>query len=284
MIKVKFNKLSYAKVEPTAFITVNKQRVRQDGKMVYLKDQTEFELELYNPTEEKIKAMIFMDGKPISFSGLVLKPGQRVFLERFLDDDRKFKYETYDVDDILESKNAISNNGRVCVKFFRELKPRPRSPFGIVYDQLNVYSGTSGGFNEINTVNYNGLPNPLYNITCSTDINNSNTFVTTNMLGAKIETGTVEKGSNSNQTFKESFDEFDAFHYCVSEWQIMPYLQKPKTAKDLVEKCAKCNTKLKSNHKFCPECGEKNLGKRDTTEEFLQSLTKEQLIELLKAK
>ena len=276
MIKVKLSKANF--VKPTAFITVDKQRIRQDGKMVYLKDQTEFEVELHNPTEEKIKAMIFMDGKPISFSGLVLKPGQRVFLERFLDDDRKFKYETYDVDDILESKNAISNNGRVCVKFFRESKPRPRSPFDIVYHQLNDY-----GFKQTNTINYNGLPNQLYNITCSTDINNANTFVTTNMLDAKIETGTVEKGSNSAQTFKESFDEFEMFHYCVSEWQIMPYLQKPKTAKDLVEKCVKCNTKLKSNYKFCPECGNE-ASTKDITEAFLRSLKKEQLIEILRAK
>lgn len=279
MIKVKFNKLSRDKAKPTAFITVDKQRVPQNGKMVYLKDQTEFELELHNPTEEKIKAMIFMDGKAISFSGLVLKPGQRVFLERFLDDDRKFKYETYDVDDILESKNAISNNGRVCVKFFRESKPRPRSSFDIVYDQLNVYSGTSGGFNEINKVNYNGLPNPLYNITCSTDINN-NMFVTTNMVGAKIETGTVEKGAKSDQSFANSFDDFEMFHFSMSEWQIMPYMQKPKTSKDLVERCVKCNTKLKSNYKFCPECGNE-ASTKDITEAFLNTLSKEELVKML---
>jgi hypothetical protein len=278
MIKVKLSKANF--VTPTAFITVDKQRVRQDGKMVYLKDQTEFEVELYNPTEEKIKAMILMNGKPISFSGLVLKPGQRVFLERFLDDNKRFLYETYDVEDIFESKKAISCNGRVVIKFYRESKPRPRSPFGIIYNQLNEY-----GFNQNNTINYDSLMNPSYNqnITCSTDINNASTFVTTNMVGAKIETGTVEKGSDSDQTFGQSFDDFEASHHWISEWQIMPYLQQPVQAKDLVERCTKCKTKLKSNYKFCPECGEKNLGKQDP-EEFLQSLTKEQLIELLKAK
>jgi len=77
---------------PSAFITVNKQRLRQNGKQVYMKDQTEFEIELYNPTKEKIMATIDLNGKPISSSGIILKPGQRVFLERFLDDDRKFLY------------------------------------------------------------------------------------------------------------------------------------------------------------------------------------------------
>ena len=99
-----------------------------------------------------------------------------------------------------------------------------------------------------------------------------------------METGSIEQGGKSDQGFVNVSGDFEWFYTWTTDWQIMPYSQQPKVAKDLVEKCAKCNTKLKSNHKFCPECGEKNLGKRDTTEEFLQSLTKEQLIELLKAK
>ena len=91
---------------PSAFVTVNKQRLRQNGKLVYMKDQTEFEIELYNPTKEKIMAMIEMNGTPISGSGIILKPGQRVFLERFLDEEKKFLYETYVVDNNKETKDT----------------------------------------------------------------------------------------------------------------------------------------------------------------------------------
>ena len=54
----------------------------------------------------------------------------------------------------------------------------------------------------------------------------------------------------------------------------MPYSQQPKTTKDLVEKCVKCTAKLKSNYKFCPECGQE-ASTKDMTENFLNSLSKD---------
>lgn len=270
---------------PSAFITVNKQRLRQDGKSVYMKDQTEFEIELYNPTKEKIMAMIEMNGTPISDSGIILKPGQRVFLERFLDDEKKFLYETYVVNNNKETKEATQNNGKVTVRFHKESKPRPRS---LTYG--SVFNGSSGfGYSEIiytdykynnpvithNTNEFNGINNTFFtNSFANTEISNSM---------RKVETGSVEQGSESNQELRSTHGNFEWFYTWSDEWKIMPYSQQPVQAKDLVERCAKCKTKLKSNYKFCPECGEKNLGKQDP-DEFLQSLTKEQLIELLKTK
>ena len=263
---------------PSAFVTVNKQRLRQNGKLVYMKDQTEFEIELYNPTKEKIMAMIEMNGTPISDSGIILKPGQRVFLERFLDDEKKFLYETYVVNNNKETKEAIVDNGKVTVKFYREVKERPRSlSYGTIYNGSSGFGWSEITYTDYNkSINFNGVNNTFLT-NCVSDVNISNS-------NRKMETGSVEKGGLSNQELKSTNGDFEWFYTWIDDWQIMPHSYQPKVAKDLVEKCAKCNTKLKSNHKFCPECGEKNLGKRDTTEEFLQSLTKEQLIELLKAK
>ena len=268
---------------PSAFITVNKQRLRQDGKSVYMKDQTEFEIELHNPTKEKIMAMIEMNGTPISDSGIILKPGQRVFLERFLDNEKKFLYETYVVNNNKETKEAIQNNGKVTVRFHKESKPRPRS---LTYG--NVFNGSSGfGYSEIiytnyeynpitfNTTDFKGVNNNFFT-NCVADLNISNS-------NRKVETGSVEQGSKSDQELKSTHGNFEWFYTWSDEWKIMPHSQQPVQAKDLVERCTKCKAKLKSNYKFCPECGEKNLGKQDP-EEFLQSLTKEQLIELLKTK
>lgn len=269
---------------PSAFITVNKQRLRQDGKSVYMKDQTEFEIELYNPTKEKIMAMIEMNGTPISDSGIILKPGQRVFLERFLDNEKKFLYETYVVNNNKETKEAIQGNGKVTVKFHKESKARPRSIFyGSVFNTFG--NGFGGSYDTVYTYTTNYDPKITTNFS-----NNTLTTKTlsSDIVGAinssrKVETGSVEQGANSDQELKSTYGNFEWFYTWSNEWQIMPHSQQPVQAKDLVDRCAKCKTKLKSNHKFCPECGEKNLGKQDP-DEFLQSLTKEQLIELLKTK
>jgi hypothetical protein len=280
MIHTYFN----AVPEPSAFITVNKQRLRQNGKLVYMKDQTEFEIELYNPTKEKIMAMIEMNGTPISGSGIILKPGQRVFLERFLDDERKFLYETYVVDNNKETKEAIQDNGKVMVKFHRESKLRQRS-----LNYGTIFNGSSGfGWSEIIYTDYNNNSNPVitHNTSDFKGINNTfftNSVVNTSISNKNVETGFVEKGGQSNQELKSTHGDFEWFYTWTTDWQIMPYNQQPKVAMDLVDRCAKCTNKLKSSHKFCPECGEKNLGKRDITEEFLQSLTKEQLIKIIKA-
>jgi hypothetical protein len=250
-----------------------------------MKDQTEFEIELHNPTKEKIMAMIEMNGTPISDSGIILKPGQRVFLERFLDNEKKFLYETYVVNNNKETKEAIQNNGKVMVRFHKESKPRPRS---LTYG--SVFNGSSGfGYSEIIYTDYK-YNNPVVTHNTNDFIGINNTFFTntsanTNIGNSvrKVETGSVEQGAKSDQELRSTHGNFEWFYTWSNEWQIMPNSQQPVQAKDLVDRCTKCKTKLKSNHKFCPECGEKNLGKQDP-DEFLQSLTKEQLIELLKTK
>lgn len=261
--------------EPTAFITVKKQRLRQDGKRVYMKDQTEFEIELYNPTKNKVLAKIEMNGQSISDSGIVLKPGQRVFLERFLDSDKKFLFETYEVNNNKEVKEAIQNNGRVTVKFHRE----DGTPIFRGFNTATIFNGSNGfGWSEFTySTNINS------NLTKTTSFNNENVLndsISANYSNRKMETGSVEEGSKSGQNFMTSNGRFDWFHSWVSEWQIMPYSQQPKTTKDLVEKCVKCGTKLKSNYKFCPECGNEATT-RDITESFLKTFSKEELIKLL---
>ena len=107
---------------PTAFITVNKGRRKiKDGKFVYLQSEQEFEIELFNPTSQTVLAKIKMNGKLISTSGIVLRPGERVFLDRFLDTPEKFKFDTYEVSGNNSSvQKAIAKNGLVQVDFYNE--------------------------------------------------------------------------------------------------------------------------------------------------------------------
>ena len=74
---------------PTANLAINKSRVKLYNKnekvpTYYLQKGQEFQIELYNPTRDKILAKIHLNGKPIAQGGLVLRPGERVFLDAIL--------------------------------------------------------------------------------------------------------------------------------------------------------------------------------------------------------
>ncbi len=118
---------------PTANIAVNKSRIKlykKNGDLptYYLQKGQEFQIELFNPTTDTILAKITLNGNVISQGGLVLNPGQRVFLDRYLDVAKKFLFDTYEVANTEEVKEAIVNNGDFKVQFYRESKPRPRNP------------------------------------------------------------------------------------------------------------------------------------------------------------
>ena len=74
---------------------------------------------MFNPTNKKILCKIeFNSNHSWNSEGLVLRPGERVFLERYLDSNKKFKFETYNVPDTIEAQNATVENGNVKISFF----------------------------------------------------------------------------------------------------------------------------------------------------------------------
>jgi hypothetical protein len=116
---------------PTANIAVNKSRLKvyeKEGEQptYYLSKGQEFQIEIFNPTKGTILAKITLNNNLISQGGLILRPGQRVFLDRYLDVAKKFLFDTYEVSNTEEVKKAIEQNGDVKVEFFREtIKHRP---------------------------------------------------------------------------------------------------------------------------------------------------------------
>ena len=236
---------NFGSKEPSAFITVRKQRQKQNGKNVYLHDRTEFEIELHNPTNDSILAKISLNGNRISNSGVVLKPGERVFLERYLDEDRKFLFETYEVSDNKTNQRAIENNGLVIVEFFNKM--------------LFTNYGHLGGYTYLNNQllygSGSGIVNGNPTIFNTTGLGNSNIIGNTSTSDAKIETGRVEKGDKSDQEFGTSYETFNTNVSWVKEWKILPFSTKDMTTKDLIKKCGGCGTKVKDNYKFCPQCG-----------------------------
>ena len=289
---------------PCAYITKNKQRIKQFNQNVYLKDGSEFEIELYNPSRKTVLSKIKINGVFINGGGIILRPGERVFLERYIDVPRKFKFETYTVDSTNETMNAIANNGDVEILFYEEEE--------VLELKLNSYPTWNPTY--INNNSTVPIGNNFYtsNVNYSSDMNKSSVTLdglndtlsfSNNPRSSKyeskfdsnlrrkssvkksksVETGRVEQGSSSDQSFKTVSKEFNSWTISTSVWKLLPESQKPIEKSDLIHRCPKCSTRIKkSSWKFCPECG--NELKQETYEDQLSKLSKEELIELLKNK
>jgi len=107
---------------PAAWIVNPKDKGRKSikGDKIYLDNGQEFEIEIFNPLTESVLADIRLNGNSISKSGLVIRPGQRVYLDCFIDDKKKFVFQTYEVDGSQESLEAIADNGLMEVFFYKE--------------------------------------------------------------------------------------------------------------------------------------------------------------------
>ena len=211
-------KSAHIAVKNSRLKTYKSQNTNSD--VVYLKDGDEFQIELFNPYEYSVLAKIWMNDAIISESGLVLKPGQRVFLERYIDTNNKFVFRTYEVDGTdKEVLNAIKNNGSVKVIYYRE-KVVQNSGYVV-----NV-NPSWRGWNTPNT----GTPTPYYgDISFTTNTSNfvggstttnaafySSSTANVSLPGeptrsTSYETGRVEKGSSSNQNFSSVFMEFENY-------------------------------------------------------------------------
>lgn len=234
-------------VVPQSFITKDRQRLKQHIDTVYLNDGDEFEIEIFNPKEFKVLAKIELNGICIG-NGIVLRPGERVFLERFLDDAKKFKFEMYTVDgNNKEVIDAIRNNGDVTIRFYNEY----------IQPILNTGSIT---WTTNNPFSYGVTSSTVCNIPTYTtnSVSTTHTFTNTSLNFKELETGRVEKGSISNQKFSSDNTTFEITPTATNWWKLKPKSTKPIDSTDLVIYCSECGSKRKKpTFKFCPHCGTK---------------------------
>jgi hypothetical protein len=251
--------------DPQVYLTVNKSRrkgfciYRHPGSPLkyYLKNGEEFEIEIFNPTTDVISADISINGKSISNRVLVLRPGERVFLERYLDSNKKFKFDTYEVDGSGEAQKAIENNGSVSVSFKKQKETPDYFPVANL-DWINVRRSRStfgGGYvGQSNTSSYSG-PNGTMSLYSASLIDDSNAI---NCCATPVETGRVEEGSISNQEFTNVNYEWEYTSFYTTEFKIYPTSAEPAaTIDDYVQYCSGCGKKRKKNDQFCPKCGTK---------------------------
>jgi hypothetical protein len=241
---------------PTANIAVNKNRIKHYAERVYLKDGTHFEIELFNPKSTKVLAKIYLDGKSISSTGIVIKPGQRIFLERWIDEAKKFLYETYEVDQCYNQ--AIIGNGKVRVQFFDESSASLNMPCytgyaNYPYDHNQIIGATM-------PLSYAGSTvSNTFTTTTSSPI--STTFTTStsaNGYSAKLETGRTEVGESSNQSFSHDSSQYSSWSCATVDIQILPDGNRPVESHEIRNYCTDCGTRhKKASWKFCPNCGTK---------------------------
>lgn len=227
---------------PETYITVNGNRKKNNNGKIYLKDGEEYQFEFFNPNTYNLGILISIDDKLISQSHLVIKPGQRIHLDRFIDESKKFLYKTYNV----ESNNsivddAIKSNGLINVTYYKENTQSCSNINGVT--NLNYGTSTYHTNNIIGTYN-----NALYNNTTN-NLNNS----ITNFK----ETGTTEKGSISNRKFDSIIINFDFNSVFIFDCVLLPISMKPLETKDLIQHCTNCGTKYDKKDNFCRKCGTK---------------------------
>ena len=267
-------------------IAVNKSLLKEYqtsyGRTVYLDKDSEFQIKLFNPTTETIAAEVFVNEKSLG-EKIVIRPGQLIWLERYLDEAKKFRFDTYEVDaNVEEVKQAIRNNGDIKVKFYKEKQH---------------YNWTRGLHDLINhpyygkvEINYNSVPKNWNDITCSTNdlvgtsltsniatmdsysCNYSASYGTVDTamttapktkvksrgMSQPTETGRVEKGGYSNQRFTTIDLDIESWPFATEEIKLLPKSQKPVYKEDLEKLyCSQCGRKVKTKFKYCPFCGEK---------------------------
>jgi Flp pilus assembly protein TadG len=251
--------------KPTAHITNKKSRLKvYNGHIVFLKDKDNFEFELHNPKQKSVLVKVKLNGEYISTSGIVLKPGQRVFLERFLDSNNKFEFSTYEVKDTSENRSAIDLNGDVRIEFYDEQTSRNNFALssGTIYGNGLVYGSRSNDYIPPFGTTISTTGGVGYSTTTSTYNTSNATFTSSvdmNVLRSKksIETGRVEKGDTSKQSFTNSYQDFNYYTSHEVNFKIQPSSTKNKTTEDIRQYCTECGTKTKTNFKFCPSCGNK---------------------------
>lgn len=272
--------------KPEAWISVSNNRQKVYGeskKLVYLDDNQEFEIELYNPTQTKYLVKIQMNGKSISTTGLVIRPGQRYYLDRFIDEKRKLVFSTYSVETSDESKKAIALNGMVSIEFYPEEQP---NYYTGGYAWIDSTRGNWGNYGQTytttpNTYTSNLTNNPVFGRNTSISSTGSSYFVNSASLSAgtsftttatcnlgdtivsslsdtkSIETGRIEKGEVSKQEFGNDYGHYSYGCSSKFEYQLMPRSTKPVEVSEIRSYCPECGTRVKKKTwKFCPSCGE----------------------------
>ena len=235
---------------PSVIVTNNRSETKvYDTNKVYLNNGDNFELRFFNPLQEKIGIEIIFNGISKGDSKLILRPGEDITLDRFLNENAKMKFDTYQIDgNNSDAVKAAEKNGLIEIKFYKE-QQNNWSTFGCCNFNSTAYGGT-GTFNSPG----------VFTSSCDTL---GTTTLGTNLDGEiteskSVETGRVEKGEESKQQLQHENITFDNYPFHTVTYELNPVSSKPQTINEVRNYCTGCAYRIrKQNWKFCPKCGEK---------------------------
>lgn len=252
---------------------------------VYLNDGDEFQIKLFNPYQERIGVELSVNGNDLG-NMIIVEPGQTVWLERFLKESRKFLFKTYEVENgNSDVENAIKNNGLIEFRFYKE-NDEPYTLMinkGITWTStdpvcnFNTSSTGNAYYSDVNNYNLLTSVSSVNTSYCDVNSNVKSIVGSLNEFGSKCyssnsikndgsstkkcrntkETGRVEKGDYSKQTFITT--EFrHPIRFDSTSILILPESEKPYTKGDLQKQyCPECGRKVNPKFKYCPYCGGK---------------------------
>ena len=274
-------------IEKLAKLAINKSLLKEysnssNERIVYMNDGMEFQIQVFNPYSYVIGVSFEFNNHNKTSQLLVLRPGERVWLDRFLDDESKLLFSTYQVGVSKVVQEAIKDNGTLCIKFYKERENKPRVSYIKEYQPcgtIDVYYNNIGNsycLDDNININCASSTNICSAIDCSLSLINSSitqtsaastcTSYSSSTLTKSsplpkfksIETGRIEKGSHSNQKFKNVYKDFEYLPFNTEYIKILPTSQKQINSNDLKKKyCYECGKKLNPKFKFCPSCGAK---------------------------
>ena len=222
-----------------AYVSVNKNRLKiyEDNKY-YLSNNTNFEIELVNNDDKKYLVEIYLNEK--SIGSIVIGANSHNYLERYIDNNRKFQFNTFEIDNVEETEEAKERNGSIQIYFYPQITSYPKVSF--------CYSSFTNSPFVISPFTNSPFTNSPFVIS---PVDTCHTY-----SSSTIETGRINEGENSNQTFTYSSNTFEDKSIYSLDYQILPISLKPYEG--IKTYCSECGTKIRhQNWKYCTNCGTK---------------------------
>lgn len=259
---------------------------------VYLKNGQQFQIFLKNFRGIPVLVELSINGETQEES-VILDPKERLFLERYLSSNNKFKFNTYEMSaglkKLIESKVEL---GVVTVKVYtlqsvyadKEVKASPHVLHQVDFnsqptygtgDFLNTFVTACSNLTTGNMATYGtkcsskskgiSSPNKLVNYSFSLDQKSIDRELAEEVYEeethTKAEIGAIEKGEYSDQKF-EGCPDFRKGRflesYTIHVYPVSAQLQEKKERTSKIEGaiyCSVCGRKQKSGQKFCPADG-----------------------------
>ena len=252
---------------------IKEYKSSESERTVYLNDGTEFQIYLKNPYQDHLGIKIYVNNRSIG-NMLVLKPGQSCWLDRFVDEKKKFLFSTYEVENTGEMRYAINKNGRVKIEFYHEKEETVYvSPMTVTWTggpDYSIRSTSTGGVSYLNSANtvlnsvvdLNNNFTACYNSASTIELSDAvsdkpkRKGLTRQEIDCTIETGRVEKGSVSNQEFETCDISFQYWPFKTEEILILPNSRKQIRVEETRRRyCSQCGKKVNPKDKFCSNCG-----------------------------